>query len=126
MRKREHRVTTCYTDDEYKLLRSMIQNTGQTMQTYMLGSSLGARLTTAETYSLLKEEARILSDMDLQLRGIGTNLNQLARKANEVGYNLDEVKLNEIANVVVYMRDEVNGRWRSIRQLIAARNHMQE
>jgi hypothetical protein len=126
MRKREHRVTTCYTEDEYQLLQTKIANTGQTMQSYMLGSSLGARLTTAETYALFKEEARILADMDQQLRGIGTNLNQLAHKANEVGYNLDEVKLNEIAKLVVHMRDEVHGRWQSIRQSIAARNLMQE
>lgn len=122
MRKREHRVTTCYTDDEYKMLRSKVLSTGQSMQSYMLNCCLGARLTTAEDHRILLQEAKLLADIDKQLRGIGTNINQLAHHANATGYVHDQNMLNQMASIVVNVRDEVFIRWQSIRQLIAHRS----
>lgn len=122
MRQRMNRVSVRYSDDEYKQLQERIKESGQTTQSYMLNCSLGARLTTEVDHSLLIQEARVLVDMDRQLRGIGTNLNQLSHNANTYGYSHDEAKINELICLVVHIRDEVHGRWQSIRQSIAHRS----
>ncbi len=122
MRKRTHRVAVRYTDDEYLLLQEKIKSSGQTKQDYMLNCSLGARLTTADDHRILLQEAKLLADMDKQLRGIGTNINQLAHHANASGYVHDQNMLNQMASLVVGVRDEVYIRWESIRQSIVHRS----
>lgn len=122
MRKRNHRVAVRYSDDEYPLLQQKIKESGQTVQDYMLNCSLGARLTTVDDHKILLQEAKLLADMDKQLRGIGTNINQLAHQANISGYVHDQTMLNQMASLVVSVRDEVYIRWQSIRQSIAHRS----
>ncbi|WP_022769388.1 plasmid mobilization protein [Butyrivibrio sp. NC2007] len=126
MRKRNHRLSVRYTDAEYDELMKRISSTGQSIQSYLLHSSLGAKLTTETDRELLREEASLLADIDRQLRGIGTNLNQLAHGANLLGYNLDACKINEIACVVVHMRDEANKLWQSRRRSVAHQNRMED
>lgn len=126
MRKRDNRVSVRYTDAEYDELMKKVSYTGQSRQDYMLNCSLGARLTTETERNLLREEVKLLADLDRQLRGVGTNINQLAYKANSCGYDLDAEKLSKLAEEVVQTREEMMQTWLSIRQLRARQNRMVE
>ena len=61
---------------------------------------------------------KILADIDRQLRGMGTNLNQMAHVANGQGKIPSADKLAQIANEVGKIKSEVDEQWQFLRQSI--------
>lgn len=64
---------------------------------------------TIKDYAILEEQ---LDKLYVQLRGMATNINQMAKKANSDG-TLPE--LEQLDNVVLALRGEVDEAWQSIR-----------
>ena len=122
MRKRNHPVYVRFSDQEYDQLMEKVTQSGQTLQSYIIHTSLSGRVTSAEEVAELRAKNEWLSDIDRQLRGMGTNLNQMARIANGYGWIPSADDLEQIASDVKEIKAEVNAQWRSTRQSISQQN----
>ena len=123
MRKRNHAITVRLSDEEYDKLQNNVAESGHTQQSYIINSVLANRISSSEEIDTIKGMAKSLADIDIQLRGIGTNLNQMAHVANGKGIVPTEEVLEGISSVVVKMRKEANDVWQSIRSLIQGQVH---
>lgn len=123
MRKRNKSVCIRYSDEEYEQLQEKVKQSGQTLQSYVINSSLGATISPKEEIELLKEKNKLLADIDKQLRGMGTNLNQMAHVANGQGIVPTAMELVRTSAEVSQIKSEVDEIWRSTRQSISRQNH---
>ena len=119
MRKRNIMISIRFSEEEHSLLLKKVRESGQTLQTYMILSSLSGRVSSLEEIEELKTRNRILADLDKQLRGMGTNLNQLAHIANGTGALPLAEDLIRIAAEVSRIKQEVMNEWRSTRRSIS-------
>ena len=126
MRKRNHAVYIRMTNDEYNKLQSKVKQSGLSMQAFIINASLEGRIATLDELNTLREHSRWLEDIDRQLRGIGTNINQLAHIANGQGALPSAIKLAEISNDVTTFRNEVNKNWRLTRLSIQQQKVMEQ
>ena len=118
MRKRNHPVFARLSDFEYQELMKRVNQSGQTLQSFIINATLAAKISSIDEVLELKRFSSLLEDMDKQLRGIGTNLNQLAHVANAQGNIPTMNELTVLASSITEMRNEVNNQWRYVRQLI--------
>ena len=123
MRKRNKAITFRMSDEEYSELEKKVKESGQTLQSYLISSALGAVITSKEEVDLIKEKNKIYADMDKQLRGMGINLNQIAHVANGYGDIPSVDTLFDILSEVRKIRTEVNEEWQSTRQSISRLKH---
>ena len=123
MRKRNHAITVRLSDDEYNTLQKNVDASGHTQQSYIINSVLDNRISSREEIEEIKGIAKSLADMDIQLRGIGTNLNQMAHIANGQGVIPTAEKMVQIANEVSQIKREVDEEWLLTRQSISRPNH---
>lgn len=65
------------------------------------------------------------ADMMRQLRGLATNVNQIAHIANGTGQLPVVVALEKLGKEIEKLRSEEERRWQSIRQLISQQNLME-
>ena len=119
MRKRNRSVLLRLTDDEYNLLSAKIDTSGQTIQSYILNAALNGKISSADEVEELKKKNRLLADMDKQLRGMGTNLNQIAHVANGQGEIPTAEELTRISDDVSQIKSEVNKEWQLTRRSIS-------
>jgi len=126
MRKRNHAITIRLTDAEYDELIKNVAASGHTQQSYVINSVIANRISSPEELAQIKGMAKTLADIDIQLRGIGTNLNQIAHVANGYGLVPTEENLKDIAEGIRNTREEANDVWQLIRQLIQGQNLRQE
>lgn len=124
MRKRTHAVYVRMTDDEYEQLLEKVNHSGQTMQSYIIDASLYGKITSADEITEMRNKNKLLADIDKQLRGMGTNLNQMAHVANGYGEIPSAETLVRISNEVGQIKKEVGEEWRLTRQSISRQNHM--
>lgn len=103
---------------DYDHIQYLIEESGLTKQSYLTRSSLHSRVSTSAEISELKKLNEMMADVDRQLRGIGTNLNQMAHVANISGYVPDKTKLDSISEDLKCFRKDSGDVWRSIRSLI--------
>ena len=73
----------------------------------------------------LKESNKQFADAIRQLRGIGNNVNQIARYANTVGVIQDGVNLHQVSEDIKSSTKECEKAWQLIRQSISQRRHME-
>ena len=125
MRKRSHTVSIRMTEEEYTQLQSKIRSSGQTMQAYITNASLNGRISSKDEIDEIKSRNRLLSGIDTKLRGMGTNLNQMAHVANGRGIIPTASELVRISEAVSLIRREVSEEWRSTRQSISRQNRME-
>lgn len=127
-RRRNRAVTVRMTDEEYLAMKARVDESGLPQQTYMIEAVTGAPIISADDASSLLQEwkanSRDLSDLSRQLRGLGTNVNQMARIANGYGDLPSEQYLHRISENVDQAKKGVNQIWQSIRSLISQQNHM--
>lgn len=123
MRKRNRTVSIRMTDEEYTQLLAKVKASGQTMQAYITGSSLTGRVSSSEEIDEIRSRNKILASIDTKLRGMGTNLNQMAHAANGHGVIPTASELVRISESVNLIRREVSEEWRSTRLLISHQNH---
>ena len=118
-RKRDKSITIRMDTAEYEDLRNKVKESGLTQQAYVIGAIRGAMITTSEEIEVLKEISSTFSDLDRQIRGIATNVNQMARVANGQGIDLAEDQLKEVYCFLQKYRKESADLWQSIRSLIS-------
>ena len=122
MRNRSNCVSIRYSDEEYKVLQERIKESGQTKSAYIINATLNGKVSSADDVQEMKEQSKLLLDIDKQLRGMGTNLNQMAHVANGKGIIPSADKLKEIEREVVDVKREVDDIWQSTRQSIGLQN----
>lgn len=76
-RRRTHRVQVRLNDDEYEYFRYNLSRTGLTAESYL-------RKIIADKIPKTREARQLDRDILSQLYAIGNNLNQIARRANDV------------------------------------------
>ena len=123
MRKRKHQVKIWMSDEEIALLKKKINETGQDQQTVILNAIAGHKTTSAEEVAELKESNKQFADAIRQLRGIGNNVNQIARYANTVGVIQDGVNLHQVSEDIKSSTKECEKAWQLIRQSISRQRH---
>ena len=123
MRKRNHAITIRMSDEEYKFFQGRLSQTGQTQQSYVLNAIRGATIVSAEEVKELQKLNRGFTDMMRQLRGLATNVNQMAHIANGTGELPVASALEKVAKAIEKFRKEEENRWQSIRQLISQQSH---
>ncbi len=123
MRKRNHAITIRMSDEEYKFFQGRLSQTGQTQQSYILNAIRGATIVSAEEVKELKKLNKGFADMMRQLRGLATNVNQMAHVANGIGELPVVSALEKFGKSIEKFRKEEEKRWQSIRQLISQQSH---
>lgn len=125
MRKKTHQIKIWMNDEEYDLLLDKMQRSGQTRQNVMISALKEATITTEEEISELKRSNSLMVDLLKQLRGMATNINQMAHIANATGQIASINELAKMNNQISNFRREGEVIWQLIRQSISQRKHMQ-
>lgn len=121
-RNRAKTLTIRFTQEEYDAIQELRKAEGcSTMREFILKTA-GCRTYTESDNEELQKINEMLADYDKQLRGMATNLNQIAIKANSKGELPTLTRLQIIYNEVIKFRKEVTAIWESIRQQIKLAN----
>ena len=127
-RYRNRAITVRMTDEEFLAMREKVEESGLSQQTYIIEAVTGTPILPAdgmeELLSEWKDNSKDLSDLSRQLRGLGTNVNQMARIANGYGDLPSEQYLRRISENVDQAKKGVDQIWRSIRSLTSQHSHM--
>lgn len=123
MRKRNRTITIRMSDEEYTFLQRRLSQTGQTQQSYILNAIRGARIVSLEEVKELQKLNKAFADMMRQLRGLATNVNQMAHIANGTRELPVMDVLEKLGKNIEKFRKEEEKRWQSIRQLISQQSH---
>ena len=118
MRKRNNTVTVRVNDEELKVINERISLSGMTKQSYLINALMGAKTVSKEEVALWKDVNARIADIQLKLRGIGTNINQMAHRANAENILPLEQRIIEIGVTIETIRRECEEPWRSLRYLI--------
>ncbi|BAK46744.1 hypothetical protein CXIVA_07770 [Clostridium sp. SY8519] len=121
MRKRNCSLLLRATPAERDTIKQKAVDAGISLQQYMLQSSLYGKSPSAEEIEELKTLSKILADYDLQLKGIGTNINQTAYVANCSGKTPDAEELTRLGVEVQNIRKECGKLWLLLRSLLAGK-----
>ena len=126
MRKRNYTVTIRMNKAEYDLLQNKVKESGQTQQAVVIHAIAGLKIASAEEVEELKKLNLMLAEMLSQLRGVATNINQIARKMNAGGFIPREDILHYLNQNIRNYRKESEKIWQSIRQLISGQILMEQ
>ena len=126
MRKRNYTVTIRMNKAEYDLLQNKVKESGQTQQAVVIHAIAGLKIASAEEVEELKKLNLMLAEMLSQLRGVATNINQIARKMNAGGFIPREDILYYLNKNILKYRKESEKIWQSIRQLISGQILMEQ
>ena len=122
-RTRNKLVSVRFSPAEYERLQELVRESGQTVQSYVINATLGARIIGEAEMQEVVRQNKILADIDTQLRGMGTNINQMAHVANATGALPDEGTFKRLSEEINTIRGEVEPVWRSIRSSISQQKH---
>ena len=122
-RTRNRAVTVRMSDSEYDSLRDKVRESGLSQQSYIISAVLDSSVTTSDTIDVLKNISRTFAGVEQQLRGLGTNVNQMAHIANGMGMAPSVRELEHISDLVSEYRKECNTVWQSIRSSIPKQHH---
>ena len=117
-RKRNKAITIRMTESEYSDLQARVTESGLSQQEFIINAIRGANITPSEGIAVMKEISKTFSEYVKQLRGIGTNVNQMAHVANGQGYLSGETILLGLSDQVGIMRKDGEDVWQSIRSSI--------
>ncbi len=126
MRKKKNVIYVRLSDEEYEMFSKKLKSSGLSMQAFVTQAILYGKITSSETVDVLKEKNNYLADIDKQLRGIGTNINQMSHVANTNGELPTNKTLLDVLEEVTKLRSEVSDEWQSTRQLISQQRVMQQ
>lgn len=115
MRNRKNVITIRMNDTEYEMLKTRVKESGLTQQAFIINAIEDATISSAAEVEVLKNLGRTLVDLVRQLRGLATNVNQLAHTANvyHVLPAMDE--LSQIHEEVTSFKKEGEKVWLSIK-----------
>ena len=118
MRKRQNIVYVRMNDEEYEKLQRKLEQTKLTLQSYIINSSLNAKVPTADEVNELKKLNQLFANYNRQLKGMAVNINQMAKKLNS-NENIEYEQLLKIDSQLLRMKEEVQELWRLIRLQIS-------
>ena len=121
-RVRPHVVSVRMNDAEYKQFLRRVAESGLTQQSYLLAAALDNEITSSDAVCELKAVNTALDGRDRQLRGIGTNANQMAHVANSTGELPVESELSAIHQEVSECRSEIGKEMKTIWQYLRRLN----
>ena len=125
MRRRNKNVSVRMTEDEYTALMVRVAQSGQTQQSFIINSVLGAKISGREEVKELQKLNEQFADTNSQLRGMATNINQMAHVANGYGQLLQQAQLEQLHQELQGFRKECDATWRLIRQPISLQKVME-
>ena len=111
-------VTIRMNESEYSDLQGRIQSSGLTKQAYIISATLNAMITPSDEIAVLRDLSITFADLEKQLRGLATNINQLAHVANGKGELPTRNQLENISSSLADYRKESEKLWQSIRSSI--------
>ena len=114
-RRRNKAITIRMNDAEYDVLQDKVKKSGLTQQSYIISAIRGSSITSAKELEVIKDISQNFADQNKQLRGLATNINQMAHVANLQGLLPTVEKLDEISDKILEFRKEDDKRWRLIR-----------
>ena len=117
-RRRNKAVTIRMNETEYADFQNKVEESGLSQQAYIISAVRGATITPSDEIAVLKEISKTFADFEKQVRGLGTNVNQMARVANGQGYLPVEEALVRLSDQLGNMRKESEEIWQSIRSSI--------
>ena len=117
-RKRNIAVTVRMNESEYADFQNKVDESGLTQQAYIISAVRGATITPSDEIAVLKDISKTFADFEKQVRGLGTNINQMAHVANGQGALPTENSLAVLSDQVSNMRKESESIWQSIRSSI--------
>lgn len=121
-RQRTKTLTVRLSENEYNEFYQQFKKSGYpTIREYLLGKA-GCRFYTDNDKQELQELNKTISDFDMQLRGMGTNINQMAHWANIRQAIPEYHELNHVFFEVQKIRKEVSDIWESIRLVLRLEN----
>ena len=118
---KKHAFTVRFTDAEYDDMKTKVKEAGSSQQAFISRAVRDGRISSADEIALLKQISKTFADLELQLRGCSTNINQLAHVANLHGLVSEEAELKKIANQLTEYRKESKEVWLLIKLLITPR-----
>ncbi len=126
MRYRKNVVTIRMNDAEYEILKTKVKESGLTQQSFIISAIKGAVIASAEEIDILKDLSRTLADLVRQLRGLATNVNQIAHVAN--GFKIVPTigELMQIHDEIVLFKKESEKVWQLIRSSINQQKHTEQ
>ena len=121
MRHRSNVVYTRFSDEEYEKLQQNIASSGLTINAYIIDSALRYQILEPAIIEELQAQSDLLRAAYMQLKGIATNINQIAKKTNITGYTEDVNTLQECLAQAERQKQEISDIWQSAKQLITHR-----
>ena len=103
---------------EYEALIKIKNETGQSMRAVITNAIMGMPLIPADVITKVQDINLKMSEQYRQLRGMATNINQLARVANKYQCPADILELEHIKEELHLMREELDDTWRLLRSLL--------
>lgn len=125
MRRRNKTVSVRMTEDEYAALIMRVAESGQTQQSFIINAVLGAKVSGREEVRELQKLSGEFADTNRQIRGMATNINQMAHVANGYGQIPQQSQLEQLNRELQMFRRECDTTWRSIRQSISLQKVME-
>ena len=119
MRRRNKAITIRLTEEEYALLCSKLKQTGVSQQAYIISAIKDVSVIPSDQLAVMKEISATFASLEQQLRGMATNINQMARIANSRNYAPGIRVLEKISREVAGYRKDSEEIWQSIRSLTA-------
>ena len=117
-RRRNRAVTIRMNETEYTDFMKRVDESGLSQQSYFINAVRGAVITPSDEIAALKEISKTFAGLEQQLRGLATNVNQMAHVANGRGELPTEKDLDLLSDQLVNYRRESESLWQSIRLLI--------
>lgn len=125
MRRRNKTVSVRMTEDEYAALAMKVEESGQTQLSFIINAVLGAKVSSREEVKELQKLNGQFADTNRQLRGMATNINQMAHVANGYGQIPQQSQLEQLHQDLQVFRKECDITWRLIRQSISLQKVME-
>jgi hypothetical protein len=113
-------------DAEYNTLNAKVAESGLTQQAFVINAIKQTVIMPMEDHLILMNISMTFTDLIRQLRGLATNVNQMAKWANTTGELPTEHQLDEIYENLDLFRKECDHTWLSIRSLITPPRHTRE
>lgn len=124
MRKRNKAITIRLTEEEYALLCSKLKQTGVSQQAYIISAIKDVSVIPSDQLAVMKEISATFASLEQQLRGMATNINQMARIANSRNYAPGMRVLEKTSREIEGYRKDSEEIWQSIRLLTAQQRAM--
>lgn len=107
-RKRNKKIGLWVSDEEYEALENLILTSGLSKQSFILNACFNGKVSTKEEIDAIKDYQKAVDELTNQIRMIGTNINQLARRVNQCGMVPTLHELYDLSNKLNEIKRDVN------------------